>query len=281
VSLREARNAREVAREHLEGGADPGALRKAEKRKEKVAAGHTFRAVADDWSDRQKARWIESYADRLRSRLDADLMPQFGDRPLASTEPIEILDAIRKIENRDAVEMARRVLQMASSIFRYGVATSRCMRDPTVDLRGALRAAGPVKHRSALRQEELPDFMARLAAYDGEPTTRLALTLALFTFVRTAELRFARWGEFEGLEGRAPLWRIPAERMKMRRDHLVLLAPQVVTALAELRPFAARSDLLFPAPTRRQGRRSSLGAVKRFQRRSDVLVCRLRSQPSA
>jgi len=177
-------------------------------------------------------------------------MPEFGERPLASIEPIEILDAIRKIENRDAVEMARRVMQMASAVFRYGVATSRCMRDPTVDLRGALRAAGPVKRRSAMRADELPNFLKHLETYDGEATTRLALKMVVYTFVRTSELRFAEWREFEDMDGPEPLWRIPAERMKMRRVHLVPLAPDVVALLAELRPLTAKSRWLFPAPTR-------------------------------
>lgn len=250
VSLRAARRGRDDARDLLDQGLDPAASRKAEKRKQKIAEGHTFRSVADDWFNARKTSWVESYASRLRSRLDADLMPAFGDRPIASIEPIEILDAVRSIERRDAVEMARRVMQMASAIFRYGVATSRCSRDPTSDLRGALRAPNPVKSRSALSQADLPAFLARLNAYDGERQTKLALKLVLLTFVRTAELRFAQWCEFEGLEGKEPLWRIPAERMKMGRPHLVPLAPQAVGVLKAVRLTTVRSPYLFPAATR-------------------------------
>ena len=250
ISLRDARKARDDAKELLESGEDPGHLRKLEKRRERVAAGHTFRVVADEWFEGQKRRWAKSYADRLRSRLDADLMPEFGERPIASIEPIEILDAIRKIENRDAVEMARRILQMASAIFRFGVATSRCTRDPTADLRGALRAAGPAKRRSSLRAEELPEFLGRLEVYDGERMTQLALKLVLHTFVRTSELRFAEWREIEDLGGAEPLWRIPAERMKMRRTHLVPLTNEVVSLLRELRGTTGNSRWLFPAETR-------------------------------
>ncbi len=136
VGLREARRARDSAQELFASGADPAQLRKVEKRKERIATGNTFRAVGDEWFDKQRPRWVDSYADRLRTRLDADLMPSLGSRPIADIEPIEVLDAIRMIESRDAVEMARRVMQMASAIFRYGVATSRCVRDPTADLRG-------------------------------------------------------------------------------------------------------------------------------------------------
>lgn len=135
-------------------------------------------------------------------------------------------------------------------VFRYGVATGRCHRDPTSDLRGALRAAPPAKRRAALLPRELPEFMQRLREYDGVSQTKLALELLIHTFVRTSEVRFARWFEFEGLEGEEPLWRIPASRMKMRRDHLVPLSPQVVRLVYEARELAGKSDLLFPAPTR-------------------------------
>jgi len=192
---------------------------------------------------------VESYASRLRTRLDADLMPYLGHRPIADILPIEVLDVIRRIERREAIEMAKRVMQMASAIFRYGVATSKCLRDPTADLRGALKAPGPVKHRTALPASELPEFMARLERYPGDDTTRLALKLVLYTFVRTSEARLAEWSEFEGLDGPEPLWRIPAERMKMRRPHLVPLAPQVVEMLREVKRRSARRPQLFPAPT--------------------------------
>lgn len=250
VSLRAAREGMEAAKDLLSEGVDPGLARKTEKRKKRVADGQTFRSVADEWFDSQKARWADSYSDRLRNRLDDDLLAELGDRPIASIEPIELLDAIRKIEKRGAVEMARRVMQMASAVFRYGVATSRCVRDPTADLRGALKAAGPVKHRSAIAADELPDFIARLDAYDGDILTKCALKLVLYTFVRTAELRFAEWKEFENLDGEEPLWRIPAGRMKMRRVHLVPLAPEAVAVLLQLRLLSNKSGWLFPAPTR-------------------------------
>jgi integrase len=250
VSLANARLAREVARKQLEDGQDPSEVRKAEKRRTKIAAGQTFAAVADEWFDSQKDRWVASYSDRLRRRLDDDLIARLGKRPIAEIEPIEVLDVVRAIERRDAVEMGRRVLQMASAVFRYGVATSRCPRDPTADLRGALRAREPVKRRSALAADALPDFLKRLAAYDGDASTRLALEFALLTFVRTAELRFARWSEFEDLDGDEPLWRIPAERMKMRRAHLVPLSSMAVDVLCRLKQLGGKSELVLPADTR-------------------------------
>jgi integrase len=250
VPLADARAARLDAKRLLREGKDPSHERKMEKRRQRVAAGHTFQAVADEWFDLRKDMWAKSYADRLRSRLNADLLPELGARPIASIEPIEVLDVIRKVEQRDAVEMAKRIMQMTSAIFRYGVATSRCPRDPTFDLRGALKPAKEVKSRSALAASELPDFLQRLSVYDGDDLTKLALELVLLTFVRTAELRFATWCEFEGLDGDEPLWRIPPERMKMRRSHLVPLSPQAVLVLAKLQKLNPRHNELFPAPTR-------------------------------
>src|SRR5665213_2814741 len=146
--------------------------------------------------------------------------------------------------------MAKRVMQMASAIFCYGVATARCTQDQTAGLKGALRPAKSPKHRAGMPASELPKFMAKLESYDGDKITKLSLKLLALTFVRTAEIRFAQWNEFEGLDGAEPIWRIPAERMKMRRPHLVPLAPQAVAVLAELREHSGKNGYLFPAATK-------------------------------
>jgi integrase len=250
VTLREARRARDVAKESLAKGIDPSSARKTDMRERRIAAGNTFEAVANEWFETYKSRWVESYSSRLRGRLDDDLLPALGKRPIAEIEPIELLDALRKIEQRDAIEMAKRVKQMAGGIFRYGVATGRCRRDPTADLKDALKPSKAPKRRTALPGVEVAGFMQDLEKYDGDIVTRLALKLIVLTFVRTAELRFARWSEFEDLEGKNPLWRIPPERMKMRRPHLVPLAPQAVEVLRKLHKRTGESALLFPANTK-------------------------------
>ena len=250
TSLLEARQGRDDARRLLAKGTDPSSAKKAEKRAVRIAAGNTFQSVADEWFEMNADRWVVSYSARLRSRLDADLLPALGDRPIADIAPLEVLDVIRKIEKRDAVEMARRVMHMASGIFRYGVATARCDRDPTADLKGALRPPKAVKHRASLPAAEMTEFMSNLQHYDGDILTSLALKLVAFTFVRTSELRFASWAEIEDLEGPEPLWRISADRMKMRRPHLVPLAPQVVEVLRKLRRITGRTPYLFPAKTK-------------------------------
>ncbi len=250
VSLLDARRARDDAKRLLFQGTDPSEQRRAARLQAITAAKNTFEEVANEWFRLNESRWVRSYSSRLRSRLDKDLLKALGKRPISSIEPSEILHEIRKIERRDAIEMAKRIMQMASAIFCYGVATARCRQDPTVSLKGALKPNKPPRRRQGIPERDLPDFLARLERYDGDKVTRIAMKLIILTFVRTAELRFARWSEFEGLEGQKPIWRIPASRMKMRRDHLVPLPPQAVRQLNELRKLNRQSEFLFPAPSR-------------------------------
>jgi integrase len=250
VSLFEARRARDEARRLLAKGDDPSVAKRTRKLERAIAANNSFESIANEWFEISKARWVKTYSSRLRGRLDDDLLPSLGKRPISEIEPLEVLDAIRKVERRDAIEMAKRIMQMASAIFRYGVATARCRRDPTADLRGALKPPKMPKQRTALPSAVLPEFLRALDTYDGALVTKLALQLVLFTFVRTAELRFGRWQEFEGLDGPEPLWRIPPERMKMRRAHLVPLSTAAVIVLRKLHKLTGKSEWLFPAPTK-------------------------------
>lgn len=248
VSLAEARKRREEAKALLAKGIDPGQAKKAEKRAAALNSSRTLEAIGREWFTLKLPGWSPSYSDRLMSRLEADVFPPLGARPIADIEPPEVLEAIRKVEARGAIELAKREMQVVGQIFRFAIATGRAKRDPTQDLRGALKSPGRQQHHRALPRDDLPDFLHALDAYDGEPMTRLALKLMVLTFVRTTELRAARWSEFEGLDGPEPLWRIPPERMKMRFEHLVPLAPQAATVLEELRPLAGRSPHLFPSP---------------------------------
>jgi integrase len=211
----------------------------------------TFGMVANEWFGNNVTRWAHGYSLRLRGRLDKGLLEVLGSRPISEVGPLDILQAVRDIERRDALETARRVLRIAGAVFRYGVATGQCHRDPTTDLKGALKPARPVRHRASLSAKELPGFLKALDAYDGEPFTGPALELIIRTFVRTSELRFARWCEFENLDSTEALWRIPAERMKMRRPHLVPLSRQAVSVLRQLRQLHD-GGLLFPAKTKRK-----------------------------
>lgn len=211
--------------------------------------GATFEDVGREWFENNVGTWAPSYRGRLKNRLESYLLEHVGGRAISGISPPEVLDIIRKIEVRDARETARRILRIASAVFQYGIATGRCTQDPTVALKGALRPPKAVRHRAALTAKDLPKFLKALALYQGE-LTKYAMEIVLLTFVRTSELRFARWQEFEGLEGSDPIWRIPAERMKMRRAHLVPLSRQAVAILGQIRDLRLGSAYLFPANTK-------------------------------
>ena len=210
----------------------------------------TLDDVAREWYQNKVAGWAPSYAGRLMNRLETGLLAHLGTRPVAAISPQDVLEVIRKTEARDVRETARRILRIASAVFRYGIATGQCAQDPTVALKGALKSPRSVKHRATLSVRELPKFLSALERYQGD-LTKLAMELVLLTFVRTAELRFAKWSEFEGLDGSDPIWRIPAERMKMRRAHLVPLSKQAVEVVGKIRALALGSEYLFPANTKR------------------------------
>jgi integrase len=158
--------------------------------------------------------------------------------------------SILKYQTNSSIETRRR--SSLTALFRYAIATGIAKYDPSAALRGALRSPGRPRGHKAMPLNEIPTFLKSLGIYDGDARTRLALRLMILTFARTTELRSAQWSEFENLEGNEPLWRIPAERTKMKREHIVPLAPQVVTLLNELRllPGSEASLFLFPSPSR-------------------------------
>ncbi len=248
VSLAAARKARDDLKSHLSAQLDPAQVKRQEKRTKQALSANTFEKIGREWFTAKVPSWVPSYSDRLMSRLEADIFPPLGRRPIAEIEPPDVLEAIRKVEARGAVELAKREMQVVGQIFRFAIASGRAKRDPTQDLRGALKSPGRPQHHRAMPRDDLPGFLHALDAYDGEPMTKLALKIMVLTFVRTGELRAARWAEFEGLDGPEPLWRIPAARMKMRFEHLVPIAPQVVAVLQDLRPLAGRNPHLFPSP---------------------------------
>jgi integrase len=249
VGVAAARDQRDAAKRSLRDGIDPSELRRQLKTKEEIASEHTFAKVAERWFDARKSGWVEAYQARVWSRIQADIIPAIGEKPIDTIEPEDLLAALRRIERRGAVETARRVKNHVKDVFAFAKSDRLVKVNPAEELTGALATPSPSKRRTALRSRDLPTFLTDLANYDGEARTALAIEFTLLTFVRTNELRFARRDEFEDLKGTAPLWRIPAERMKMRNEHLVPLAPRAVAVLEEIMSLAARSELLFPAAT--------------------------------
>ncbi len=248
VSLQDARAKREAAKELLGKGIDPAADLKSRKKK-KGESGETFAVVAQEWFDNRKTGWTERYASRLWNRIENDIIGRIGGRPIAEIEPWEILEAVRKIEKRGSLVMAGRVLSTCGQVFRYAVSTQRAKSDPSRDLRGALRTPNPVQHHKAMKASELGPFFKALSAYSGDEQTVLAIRFVMHTMVRTTEARLAEWEEFE-LDTKEPVWRIPAERMKMGNGHVVPLTPQVLAILRKLRKLSGGSKYVMPTTTK-------------------------------
>ena len=249
VALTEARAARVDAKRSLAANLDPSMVKRERKRAAKVAAGNSFEAVAREWHENWKTPRSPYYAAQIFRRLEADVFPSIGRRPIAEIGSPELLDMLRKVEKRGVHETARRLKQLVGQIFRFAIVTGRAKRDPSYDLKDALRATGEPQHHKAMPLLELPSFLQRLDTYSGEQQTKLALKLVTLTFLRTTELRAGKWRELENLddEGSA-LWRIPAERMKMRLEHLVPLSRQAVAVLRQLRALSGNSPNFFPSP---------------------------------
>ena len=244
VSLAEARSRREDARKLLAAGIDPSDQRKAAKREAEGREINSFEAVAREWYGKQAHVWVAHHASDVLRRLESNLFPEIGSEPIAEVTAPMLLAAVRKIEHRGAHDLAHRVLQVASQVFRYGVATGRCERDPAPDLRGAL-TPHKSKHQAAVAPEELPALLRAIDGYSelGDKLTAYALRLLVLTFVRTNELIGAEWSE---LDLDSAVWIIPATRMKMRTEHVVPLSRQAIEVLREIRAIGCSSRYIFP-----------------------------------
>lgn len=235
VSLKAARLKRDQARTQLAEGIDPGAARKAAKVSQ--AGLETFEAIAREWHANRAPSWVPSHSERILRRLEADLFPWLGNRPIAEIKAPELLAALRRIESRGAVETAHRAKQTCGMVFRFAVATGRAERDPTGDLKDALAKPKQRHHASITDPKRVGALLRAIDAYEGSFTTKCALRIAPLVFVRPSELRKATWDEFD-LE--TTEWRIPAHRMKMREQHIVPLSRQAVEILRELQPMTGR-----------------------------------------
>ena len=248
VSLKEARVRRDAERRRLADGLDPSAERRVRKLKARLAAENSFEAVAREWYAKQRHTWVPHHAADVLRRLESNIFPDLGPRPISQIEAPEVLAATRKIEARGAYDLAHRVLQVCGQVFRYGIATGRCTRDIAADLRGAL-TPHVKKNQAAVRPEELPELLRAIATYDktGDRQTMLALQLMILTFVRTSELIGALWSEFDM---DAKIWIIPASRMKAKAEHVVPLSREAVAILEELSEICGGSRFVFPGRNR-------------------------------
>ena len=237
IPLIEARKRLLEARTTLKHGIDPSEKIKAEKRVD------YFKKVADEWLDRLKPTWTPGHYKTVRSRLDRDVLPWIGDRPINGITPPEILQLLRRVEFRGAIETAHRIKTVCSQIFRYAVATGLVASDPCRDLNGALT---PVikKHMAAITDpEKFGELIRALDGYKGTFVVKCALQVQALTFVRPGELRKAEWSEID-LE--SATWNIPAERIKTRTPHIVPLSKQTIEIINDLYPLAGDGKFIFP-----------------------------------
>ena len=244
ISLADARQRRDEARKQIAHSIDPSAVRKAMKEAE-TAETSTFEVIAREWHAKF-ATGSAGYAVAIMRRLEKDLFPWIGNRPIAEIKASDLLAALRRVEIRGALVSAHRTRTIAGQVFRYAVATGRAERDPSVDLKGALPPPGPKKHHAAITDpKEVGLFLRAIDGYNGYYVVRCALRLAPMLFVRPGELRHAEWTE---IDIEAKEWNIPAHKMKMKEPHLVPLCRQAIEILTEMKELSPEgSKYVFPS----------------------------------
>lgn len=245
VSLADARQLRDEAKKLLASGIDPGANKKAAKLTAVISATNTFGGIAEERLQRLEDEGAAASTISKNRWMLIDLAgPDLGARPIADITPAEILALLQKIERSGRRETARRLRSVIGTVFRLAIATLRAKDDPTLLLRGALRAP-KVKHRAAITDEKLfGALLATIDAYDGWPTLRCALQFTALTFTRPGEVRGATWAEINMEEA---VWRINGARTKVRRPHDVPLSRQALNILREVKVVGRASALVFPS----------------------------------
>lgn len=243
VGLAEARVRRDDARRTLQSGTDPSVKRKQDRLLAHLAAVTAFEPVAREWlagrgklaeTTRSKTLWV----------LTTYAFPWIGTRPIGEITPPELLALLRRLESLDKIETAQRLKQVCGQVFRYAIATGRAERDPSADLRGALKTKKTRHHAAITDPAKVGELMRAIDGFSGGLVVASALKFAPLVFVRPGELRKAEWSEFD-LDNAE--WRIPAERMKMRATHIVPLSAQVVAILRDLQPLTGHSRYVFPS----------------------------------
>lgn len=248
VTLAKARERREDARRLLADDIDPSTHKQAEKRAQ-AAHVHTFEELAREWYAYNSPRWAPSTAAKALQYLEADILSVIGQRPLEEITRPELVALVRKVEKREAFNVAGKVRQWLSQIFRYGLAKGSVESNPATDLDVVAAIAPRTKNHPHVPLCEMPTLLSKLDTSKCDVTTTMAVRLLLFTGVRPGELRNAPWSEFD-LE--SATWTIPAERMKARRSHIVPLPTQAVEILTKLREITGTYPLVFPGRNNRE-----------------------------
>lgn len=260
VSLAKARRVAQTAQDGLDEGIDPAAKKQTEKLTARLMANTTFEGIAREWLKRMQKRWVPTHYDRIERRMERDIFPFLGRRPITEITTPEVLAVLLKIEARGALETAKRAKQNCSQVFCYAVETGRATQDPTALFSTSALSQPEKSNRAAITDADgIAGLIRSIRGYEGSPVVRAALRLAPLVMLRPGELRQAEWDEFD-FEGRldshgAPMWRIPAARMKMPKEdkaqggiHMVPLSRQAVEVLQDLQKVTGSGRYVFPSP---------------------------------
>jgi integrase len=272
ISLAEARDKRHEGRNQVANGIDPGAERKALKQatqEQQDIIENSFETVAREWHTKFSGQWTPGHAVTIMSRLERDVFPWLGARPVSEIRPVDLLAVLRRIEGRGALETAHRVRTIAGQVLRYAVATGRAERDIAADLRGALPPTQERHHAAITDPKEVAELLRAIDGFQGTFHVKCALKLSPMLFVRPGELRQMEWAEIDFEEER---WNIPAEKMKMKQAHIVPLSSQAITILKELQPLTASGRYVFPchrSPLRPMTNNAINAALRRMGYTSD------------
>jgi integrase len=256
VAAKEARDELDAIKRQLRAGIDPGAARKATKAARIDREEGSFEVVAREWHAKQAEGWAAGHSERVMGRLEDYVFPRIGAEQIRTLTGPQVLDVLQRIEAKGRGETAHRVKESLGAIFRYAVATQRATYDPSAALKGALASVKHKSFASITEPKKVGELLRAIRGYDGSNVVRLALQLLPLVFVRPGELRGAQWSEFaldltDPPKGKKPQhpepqWRIPAERMKMREQHIVPLSTQAVAVLRELHAITGPDGYLFP-----------------------------------
>jgi len=265
ISLKEVRRKHDAARDKISEGIDPSIQKKIKKLSRRQSSDNSFEAIGREWFEEFKETWAESHSKRLIARLENDVFPWIGARPISELEPPEVLAVMRRVQERGALESAHRVRHLCGQVFRYAIATGRAKRDQTADLKGALPPYRK-KHFAAIKKaDQLRDLVLAMEGFRGTFVVKCAIKLSLLVMLRPGELRHGEWGEIDFDNAS---WTIPAKRMKARKTtkeenlttHIVPLSKQAMAILEELYPLTSRFPYIFTG-ARNRNRPMSENAV--------------------
>jgi integrase len=244
VTLKEARIARDTARKLLNENIDPSTDKKSQKQKLVSESAHSFEAIAREWYEKTKFKWSNTHTLRVKKGLENELFPAFGNKHIGEVTAPDLLAAIRKIEEREAFEVSKKVRRVAGQVFRYGIASGLCQQDFSSAIIDALQHK-EAKHMASITDpKEVGKLLVAIDAYNGTPAVIAALKISPLLFQRPGEIRHMEWSEVNWDESR---WEIPADKMKMRADHIVPLSKQSISILKKQQELTGSQRYAFPS----------------------------------